>query len=124
MYAIYKITNITNGMKYFGYSTKPESRWSEHRKPGFAGRLLTDTILKEGSDNFTFEVLGTTDSKNFAKMIEADLIKIHNSRYPNGYNQVVIGMPKLIDVYQSPNKKEKAEPKWRRSKSEVEVQRD
>lgn len=87
-YSVYQITNKINGKKYFGYTNCPKDRWSEHQKPGFAGRPITDAILEFGAQNFEFKVVAKTELKCLAKSLESELIYNYNSIYPNGYNRV------------------------------------
>lgn len=87
-YHVYQVTNKLNGKKYFGYTNCPKDRWSEHQKPGFRGRPITDAILKYGAQNFEFKVIAETDVKCLAKSLESELIFNNNSMFPNGYNRV------------------------------------
>lgn len=59
---IYKITNITSGMCYIGKSTNIADRWKQHIKRGMGAETPTQNklypaMLKEGVDNFTFEIV-------------------------------------------------------------------
>ena len=101
MYSVYKVTNKLNGKMYIGFSSKPISRWSEHRKPGFKGRMLTDAIHTDGVENFEFAIIVETDSKDFARNLETELIISHNTKFPNGYNRLVPGLGKA-EPYISP----------------------
>ena len=59
---IYKITNMTSGMCYIGKSTNIADRWKQHIKRGMGADTPTQNklypaMLKEGVDNFTFEIV-------------------------------------------------------------------
>jgi len=59
---IYKITNMTSGMCYIGKSTNIAERWKQHIKRGMGADAPTQNklypaMLKEGVDNFTFEIV-------------------------------------------------------------------
>ena len=59
---IYKITNITSGKCYVGQAVNIADRWKQHIKRGMGAETPTQNklypaILKEGVDNFTFEIV-------------------------------------------------------------------
>ena len=59
---IYKITNKLNGMSYIGQAKDIRERWREHLKCGLgidtpSNNKLYQAMLKDGVDNFTFELL-------------------------------------------------------------------
>lgn len=88
-YTIYSITNQANGKQYIGYSERPERRWIEHQR---AARQNIDAVLyramrKHGIENFTFEVIYTSENKNHTKKVmEPKFIAERNTIAPNGYN--------------------------------------
>lgn len=61
---IYKITNKLSGLCYIGQAKNIRERWREHMKCGLgidtpASNKLYQAMLKDGIDNFTFELLET-----------------------------------------------------------------
>ena len=59
---IYKITNKLSGLCYIGQSKDIRERWREHLKCGIgidtpSNNRLYQAMLKDGVDNFTFELL-------------------------------------------------------------------
>ena len=59
---IYKITNITSGKTYVGQAVNIADRWKQHIKRGMGAETPTQNklypaMLKEGVDNFTFEIV-------------------------------------------------------------------
>jgi group I intron endonuclease len=90
-YYVYTITNLTSKQQYVGFTKNPKSRWSEHCKPGFAGRPITDVILSEGKENFEFKVVGTFGDEESARKAETMLIYCLKTTFPNGYNRNVKG---------------------------------
>ena len=59
---IYKITNMTSGKCYVGQAVNIAERWKQHIKRGMGADAPTQNklypaMLKEGVDNFTFEIV-------------------------------------------------------------------
>lgn len=59
---IYKITNMTSGKCYVGQAVNIAERWKQHIKRGMGADAPTQNklypaMLKEGVDNFTFEII-------------------------------------------------------------------
>ena len=59
---VYKITNKLSGMSYIGQAKDIRERWREHLKCGLgidtpSNNRLYQAMLKDGVDNFTFELL-------------------------------------------------------------------
>ena len=86
---IYKITNKNNKLCYIGQSKKIRERWREHMKCGLgidapAANKLYQAMIKEGIDNFTFELLEECSSQLLDEK-EAFYISLYNS-YNYGYN--------------------------------------
>jgi len=77
---IYKITNTVNKKSYIGYSERPESRWTGHKR-GRGSLLVFQAIKKYGLDNFIFEVIAQDIVENEDKYIQEN-----NTLVPNGYN--------------------------------------
>lgn len=92
---VYSVTNNLNGQRYIGFTKHPDSRWSEHCKPGFAGRPITDAIMEFKKKNFEFKIIGTYDTEAIARAVEAALINTVGTLYPCGYNLRVTNSPKI-----------------------------
>ena len=58
---VYKLTNLTNQKTYIGQAVNLGDRWKEHIKCGLGidtpNNMLYTAMLKDGVENFTFEVL-------------------------------------------------------------------
>ena len=86
MKAIYKITNIINGMGYIGQSINPQRRFISHcsrAKNRSDNSPLHDAIREYGKNNFQMEILEWTENYN---QREKDYIVLHNTLSPCGYN--------------------------------------
>ena len=86
---IYKITNKNNQMCYIGQAKNIRERFREHMKCGLGidtpvANKLYQAMLKEGIDNFTFELLEAC-STTYLNEKEAFYIDLYNS-YDYGYN--------------------------------------
>lgn len=86
---IYKITNKSNKMCYIGQAKNIRERWREHMKCGLgidtpAANKLYQAMLKEGIDNFTFELLEECVAVELNEK-EMFYINLYNS-YDYGYN--------------------------------------
>lgn len=84
--ALYKITNIVNGKAYIGQAIDPKHRFIAHcsrANNDSDNSALHSAIKKYGKDNFKLEILEWSENYN---QREKDLIKEHNTKYPNGYN--------------------------------------
>lgn len=90
MFYIYKITNKINNKCYVGITKNVKQRWQSHSnksKIENEQRPLPQAMKKHGLENFTFEVIETTDSANAARLKEIEYIKTLNSLWTaNGYN--------------------------------------
>jgi group I intron endonuclease len=85
----YLITNLVNGRKYVGITTRSlRRRWSCHRADAASGKqtILARAIRKYGHVNFAVDVLFSGGTPEGLKLIERLLIVQHNSRSPFGYN--------------------------------------
>ena len=91
MYCIYKITNKINNKSYIGYTDNIERRWYQHQ---FIANNKPKThfhraLSKYGVDNFSWEVLYTSDNKRHTLYeMEEYYIKYYNTYAldGNGYN--------------------------------------
>lgn len=95
-WAIYIITNQTNGKVYIGQTAKyPASqRWAQHlynaRKQ--VKHPLYNSMNKYGKDNFTFEIIATSLSQEETNKLEDNFIIKYDSRNrENGYNLIAGG---------------------------------
>uniref|UniRef100_A0A6C0KFN7 GIY-YIG domain-containing protein n=1 Tax=viral metagenome TaxID=1070528 RepID=A0A6C0KFN7_9ZZZZ len=85
---IYRIVNTINSKEYYGQSTQPLKRWSRHKanaKHNITGPLYS-AIRMYGIDNFKFEIVCQCQTLQELNSKEEELIKLHNSCCPNGYN--------------------------------------
>jgi group I intron endonuclease len=86
---IYKSTNKITGKIYIGQTTKSlEKRIKGHIKESKIdkSRPFLLSIKKYGIDNFTFEVIDTTNNLDELNNKEIYWIDFYNSVSPNGYN--------------------------------------
>ena len=91
---IYKLTSRTSGKSYVGYSTKTaRQRFAKHvtkafQQDGEGCRHLNNAIVKYGPDDFIVETLFQSDhySVELLKAMEVEMIDVHNTLNPNGYN--------------------------------------
>ena len=81
---IYLITNLLNGMKYVGQTTRTvEERFYEHKRENF---YLGKAIRKYGEENFNIEVI--EECETFEQLNEREIFWISylKCKQPNGYN--------------------------------------
>ena len=83
---IYKIENLVNHKVYIGQSIHIERRWIEHCQPSNTS-LIGKAIQEFGKENFSFQILETTDDLNKLNELETQYIKQFNSLFPQGYNK-------------------------------------
>ena len=88
---IYKITNLQTNQSYIGQSLDIYKRWSQHCKAGLgidtpAGNKLYKSILEDGLQNFTFEVLCqcskeqlNAKEKYFIELYQSDLYGLNST---------------------------------------------
>ena len=86
---IYKITNKDNKLCYIGQARNIRERFREHMKCGLgidtpSANKLYQAMLKDGIDNFTFELLEECAAANLNEK-EVFYINLYNS-YDYGYN--------------------------------------
>lgn len=89
---IYKISNLVNGKSYVGRTSCFERRMKEHKKKGSYMRYFFDQY---GIENFSFEIICKTKTKEETYQKEIEMIKIHNTLEPNGYNRSKGGISTL-----------------------------
>lgn len=83
---IYRITNLINGKSYYGRAkSDPMARWKSHKRFGRAP--ISMAIRRYGPENFRFEiVLDTIEDEATLNLVEKNLIRLHHTRVPCGYN--------------------------------------
>jgi group I intron endonuclease len=87
---IYLITNNTNGKVYVGSTVELEKRWKMYRRHCHNSHLKR-AILKDGIDNFEFEVI-TTVGVDSREPAETFYISAYNACDPaQGYNKLAEG---------------------------------
>jgi len=86
---IYLITNKVNGKKYVGQTIcdNINKRWSQYKKldKNSIGRCLYNSFIKNGIENFKFEIICICFDDDCNKY-EKEYIKKYNTISPNGYN--------------------------------------
>lgn len=94
-YYLYRITNTITSKVYIGQSIEPQRRWTKHKTATRAFIAGTNTnpqfihkaMAKYGIENFVFEIIATSLSKEAAGAAEDELIRQYKSRDPKlGYN--------------------------------------
>lgn len=86
-YYIYKATNIINGKSYIGKTNDIKSRiWQHLRRYEREDCLFHREMEKYGDDNFSWDVLETTDTEEKAVELEKKYIQEYNTIKPFGYN--------------------------------------
>lgn len=86
---IYKITNKESGLSYIGQAKNIRERWRDHMKCGLgidtpANNRLYQDMLKDGIDNFTFELIEKCSSNELDEK-ESFYIKLYQTK-EYGYN--------------------------------------
>ena len=86
---IYKITCLTNGKGYVGWTKNtPKRRFNTHVYQAMHNRteyLLHKAIRKYGRDQFSIEVLYSSNDLKLVKDLEARYIKEQNTFYQTGH---------------------------------------
>ncbi|WP_288981789.1 GIY-YIG nuclease family protein [uncultured Flavobacterium sp.] len=93
---IYKATNITNGKVYIGQTARSLARRKiEHinqaRNNSRSCKYFHAALIKYGFENFTWDVLFTTDDLQILNTKEVEFIQEYNSFGDNGYNLCIGG---------------------------------
>lgn len=86
---IYCATNIKNGKKYIGQTTRTlEQRKNRHLNDAKNnnGSVFQRAIRKYGEKNFKWEILIYNIELKYLDFFEVNLIRHHNSLCPKGYN--------------------------------------
>jgi group I intron endonuclease len=83
---IYKLTS-PNGKIYIGQTNNFNGRLAEHKSNAkWRKTKLYNSIRKYGWDNFTKEIIGTTETKENANLLEESLIQKFKATGHNGLN--------------------------------------
>ena len=81
---VYKVTNLINGKAYIGITNDFKRRMDNHK---CGKKQAVDlAIQKYGEENFLYEVLYENVSEEDAINKEKELIKLYNTKTPDGYN--------------------------------------
>lgn len=92
IYYVYKITNLINGMFYFGKTPDMQKRFQQHIRAAKTKRpgdyfYLHRAINKYGAENFVIEKMAEFSTDQESKAEETRLITLHNTIDRNiGYN--------------------------------------
>jgi len=88
---IYLITNKLNGKTYVGQTIQnPKDRWDRHCSTNPGNMRIGDAIIRNGKENFTFEVIDSASSFEELDKKEQEWIRAKNS-VRNGYNSTYGG---------------------------------
>lgn len=92
-YYIYKATSKTTGKSYIGQTARLHQRIWEHKRCNLEheNSILHREIAKIGFDDFAWEVIDETSSKDEALHMEEKYISLYNTQHPNGYNETAGG---------------------------------
>ena len=94
---IYKITNNINGKSYIGQSKNCEYRLCYHKSPSVNYAPIDKSINEYGKENFSFQILLECPPE-MLDVWERDMINLHDTLYPNGYNMNGGGKQSYIDI--------------------------
>lgn len=98
VWAIYIITNKSNGKQYIGITSDLKRRWNQHVAVNGSAPALHAAIKKYGKDGFVLTHICDAFDFEFACDLEKFLIQQHNTKAPHGYNLTdggdgVVGRP-------------------------------
>lgn len=89
-YSIYRITNLTNGKVYIGFTSQtPSARWVQHKSSARNGseQPIHLAIRKHGEAAFVFDIIYQSwEDVHTLDVIEPQFIQEYDSIAPNGYN--------------------------------------
>jgi group I intron endonuclease len=97
IWTVYQVTNSVNGKLYFGLTKRGQARrWQEHliiaaNPKDRNHKLLHRAIRKHGADKFIVETVATGLSWDQARRLETEMIALHISLAPLGYNATTGG---------------------------------
>lgn len=92
-YTVYLRTNLVNGKQYVGQTSNMKQRERQWRNltTYYANAELTKDRDKYGIENFKFEILVETKTREEAWEFEKKYIDEKNTLHPNGYNKTTGG---------------------------------
>lgn len=90
---IYKATSKTTGKSYIGQTCRIKQRIWEHKRCNLdhEDSIFHREIKKMGFNDFEWEILEETNSKDKALDLEAFYVSLYNTQHPNGYNETAGG---------------------------------
>jgi group I intron endonuclease len=84
---IYKIIEKKTGFSYVGKTTRTSTeRFNDHYWKTSSKMYIDLALRKKGRDAFLLEELFIAFDEDSLNKAEAELVKTHNTLYPNGYN--------------------------------------
>jgi group I intron endonuclease len=106
---VYKITCLSSGKCYIGYSKEIEKRFHTHKMLLRASRhfniLLQRAYDKYGCDDFTFEILHTCNATDEAKELELKYLEdinirpfLYNLHYNNSGGDIITHHPNRTEI--------------------------
>ena len=118
---IYCITNLINGRKYIGQTTRDDIkyRWKEHRRPSRTS-LVKRAIDKYGLDSFRIEVVKKCNDIDDLNKSETEFIALSGTLAPEGYNLDTGGGNRVV----SEVTKETMRKKWESNELRKQIARD
>lgn len=90
MFYIYMISCLTNGKIYIGQTNDLKRRWGQHKRSVVDNptpQLISKAMIKHKLENFVFEVIATTRTREDLDWLETEIIKQYDSTDTDiGYN--------------------------------------
>lgn len=112
---VYKVTCMVNNKAYIGKTKRSmRERWRAHCAKGSGCWGLKGAIQKHGKDSFNTEVLADGLSDAAAAALEKEMIHVHRTKAPHGYNLTEGGQG---SAHHNPNHGENIAKAWRRPES-------
>jgi group I intron endonuclease len=102
---------MINDKVYIGQTVSPKNRWRSHKfagsNPAAQQFAIHKAMQKYGIQYFTFEIIDFAFSQPQADCMENNLIQLHNSVSPGGYNIEKEARPRLGTRIVSPETRKK-----------------
>lgn len=112
---VYKITCTISGKAYIGMTKRSlHARWRAHRSKGSGCWGLKGAIKKYGVAAFKTEVLAEGLSDATAATVEKEMIHVHGTKAPHGYNLTEGGQG---SAHHNPHHGENIAKAWQRPES-------